>query len=109
MQLAELAVGIGPFVVGPAVERKLGRSAMSQLAINATEWRSANWAMDNGLYAEIFETVEDMDVRIALLADKLAKSNPEYSNYVMELEGSGSISNQIARDHIINKALGLKS
>lgn len=30
VKLSELAVGIGPFVVGPAVERKIGVSAMSQ-------------------------------------------------------------------------------
>ncbi len=77
VKLSELAVGIGPFVVGPAVERKLGRSAMSQLAINATEWRSANWAMDNGLYAEIFDSAEEMDEQINTLANQLAKSNPE--------------------------------
>ena len=77
VKLSELAVGIGPFVVGPAVERKIGTSAMSQLAINATEWRSANWAKDNGLYAEIFDDALEMDERIAELADKLANSNPE--------------------------------
>ena len=77
VKLSELAVGIGPFVVGPAVERKIGTSAMSQLAINATEWRSAQWAKDNGLYAEIFESAEEMDERIAGLAERLSKSNPE--------------------------------
>jgi methylglutaconyl-CoA hydratase len=77
IKLSELAVGIGPFVVGPAVERKIGVSAMSQLAINATEWQSASWAYEKGLYAEIFETVEEMDVAIAVLANRLAGSNPE--------------------------------
>lgn len=77
VKLSELAVGIGPFVVGPAVERKMGRSAMSQLAINASEWRSAQWAYEQGLYAAIYDTTADMDVAIAALAEKLAKSNPE--------------------------------
>lgn len=77
VKLSELAVGIGPFVVGPAVERKMGLSAMSQLAINASEWRSARWAKDNGLYAEIFDTTEEMEERIYTLAKKLSKSNPE--------------------------------
>ena len=77
VKLSELAVGIGPFVVGPAVERKVGLSAMSQLAINATEWRSASWAKDNGLYAEIFDNIEDMEEHINRLAEKLASSNPE--------------------------------
>lgn len=77
VKLSELAVGIGPFVVGPAVERKIGTSAMSLLAINATQWRSARWAKDNGLYAEIFESSEEMDGRIDELATTLANSNPE--------------------------------
>ena len=77
VKLSELAVGIGPFVVGPAVERKMGTSAMSQLAINATEWRSARWATDNGLYAELFDEIPEMDDRINELTIKLTKSNPQ--------------------------------
>lgn len=77
VKLSELAVGIGPFVVGPAVERKIGTSAMSQLAIDATNWRSAQWAKSNGLYADVFATVEEMDEEISRLATTLAKSNPE--------------------------------
>lgn len=77
IKLSELAIGIGPFVVGPAVERKIGTSAMSQLAINATEWRSADWAKEKGLYADVFETVEEMDKDIDAIANRLADSNPE--------------------------------
>jgi methylglutaconyl-CoA hydratase len=77
IKLSELAIGIGPFVVGPAVERKVGTSAMSQLAINATEWRSADWAKEKGLYADVFETVEEMDKDINAIAGRLADSNPE--------------------------------
>ena len=77
VKLSELAVGIGPFVVGPAVERKLGTSAMTQLAINATEWRSAEWARINNLYAETFDSAEAMDEAIQVHAKKLALSNPE--------------------------------
>ena len=77
VKLSELAVGIGPFVVGPAVERKIGVSGMSQLAIDATEWQTAQWAKEKGLYAEVFDTTEEMDEAIATLAGKLAKSNPE--------------------------------
>lgn len=77
VKLSELAVGIGPFVVGPAVERKVGTSAMSMMAINATEWYSADWAREKGLYAEVFESAEEMDTAIETLATKLANSNPE--------------------------------
>lgn len=77
MKLSELAVGIGPFVVGPAVERKIGLSAMSELAINATEWRSAQWAKEKGLYTEIYESIEQMDEAIRQLSVRLANSNLE--------------------------------
>lgn len=77
VKLSELAVGIGPFVVGPAVERKMGLSAMSELAINATEWRSAEWAKKKGLYTDVFETIDEMDEEIDALAIRLSKSNPE--------------------------------
>ncbi len=77
IKLSELAVGIGPFVVGPAVERKVGTSAFCQLTINATEWQSAQWAKEKGLYAELFETTAEMDKNIDALAGKLATSNPE--------------------------------
>lgn len=76
IKLSELAVGIGPFVVGPAVQRKIGLSAMSELAINATSWRSAEWAMQKGLYNEIYETTSEMDSAIQSLAYKLSNSNP---------------------------------
>jgi methylglutaconyl-CoA hydratase len=76
VKLSELAVGIGPFVVGPAVQRKIGLSAMSELAINASSWRSSEWAMQKGLYNEIFDNHEKMDEAIQTLAAKLSKSNP---------------------------------
>lgn len=77
VKLSELAVGIGPFVVGPAVERKVGTSAMSMMAINATEWYTADWAREKGLYAAIFEDTIKMDEAINTLSEKLATSNPE--------------------------------
>jgi methylglutaconyl-CoA hydratase len=77
VKLSELAVGIGPFVVGPAVERKIGLSAMSELAINATEWRNADWAKRKGLYTDVFDSIEDMDAELERLALQLSKSNPE--------------------------------
>ncbi len=77
VKLSELAVGIGPFVVGPVIERKIGLSAMSQLAINATEWRSADWAYKKGLYSDLYETEAEMDKAIDKLASLLANSNPE--------------------------------
>ncbi len=77
VKLSELAVGIGPFVVGPAVERKVGKSAFAQLTINATEWQTAEWAREKGMYANVFESTLEMDTAIASLTKKLAASNPE--------------------------------
>ncbi len=72
VKLSELALGIGPFVVGPAVERKVGLSAFSQMAVDATTWQSAQWAMDKGLYINVFETTEEMDGYIASFTGHLA-------------------------------------
>jgi methylglutaconyl-CoA hydratase len=77
VKLSELAVGIGPFVVGPAVERKVGTSAFCQLTINATEWQTADWAKEKGMYAEVHSSVSDLDNAITTLATRLSKSNPE--------------------------------
>lgn len=77
IKLSELAVGIGPFVVGPAVERKIGTAAFSALAIDAGMWRNSEWAKRKGLFAEVHETVENMDESIERLAHNLSHSNPE--------------------------------
>ncbi len=90
VKLSELAVGIGPFVVGPAVERKVGTSAMSMMAINATEWYSADWAREKGLYADVFENVIKMDEAIETLANKLASSNPEAMSMLKQVFWKGT-------------------
>jgi methylglutaconyl-CoA hydratase len=77
VRLSELAVGIGPFVVGPAIERKIGLSAFSQLSIDATLWRNADWARRKGLFAEVHSTTEEMDESIQRLADTASHSNPD--------------------------------
>ncbi len=77
IKLSELAVGIGPFVVGPAVERKIGTSAFSQLAVDATKWRNADWARKKGLFSELHPSIADMDEAISRLANTLMHSSPE--------------------------------
>ena len=77
VKLSELAVGIGPFVVGPAVERKIGTSAMGMLAIDAKSWKDARWAAQQGMYTEVFDNALDMDDAIHTLTTDLASSNPE--------------------------------
>lgn len=90
VKLSELAVGIGPFVVGPAVERKIGTSAMSQLAIDATEWQTAKWAKEKGLYTEVYENTEEMDEAITILSNKLANSNPEAMRLLKQIFWKGT-------------------
>lgn len=76
VKLSELAIGIGPFVVGPAVERKIGTAAFSALAIDAAMWRNSEWAKRKGLFAEVHPDIENMDESVNRLADSLAHSSP---------------------------------
>jgi methylglutaconyl-CoA hydratase len=77
IKLSELNVGIGPFVVSPAIERKMGVSAMSQIAIDANTFYDAQWAMQKGLYAQVFESIEAMDEAVLNFAKHLCTYNPE--------------------------------
>ena len=76
IKLSELAIGIGPFVIEPAVSRKIGKSAMTEMTLD-TEWKSAIWANQKGLYAKVFETTSELDTEISAFANKLAAYNPE--------------------------------
>jgi len=77
VKLSELNIGIGPFVVGPAVERKLGVSAMSQMTINADQFYDAQWAKSKGLFADVFDSAEALDEGVNDLANYLLSKNPE--------------------------------
>ena len=90
VKLSELAIGIGPFVVGPPIERKIGPSAFSQLTINATKWHVAEWAREKGLFSEVYDSVEAMDIAIQTLAEKLAASNPDSMRGLKEVMWEGT-------------------
>ena len=77
VKLSELALGIGPFVVGPVIERRIGVGNYAALAIDAAAWRGAEWAHQRGLYAELHPDGAALDARLATLARQLAASNPE--------------------------------
>lgn len=77
VKLSEIAIGIGPFVIEPAVSRKIGKTAMSQLTLTAHEWKDAQWAFDKGLYTDVFSSISDMDSALSVFATKLAGYNPE--------------------------------
>ena len=77
IKLSEFTIGIGPFVIAPAVERKIGVSGLTELTLAATEWKNAYWAKEKGLYARVFESQSEMDAEVHVLANKLASYNPE--------------------------------
>jgi methylglutaconyl-CoA hydratase len=90
VKLSELAVGIGPFVVGPAVERKIGVSAFTQLAIDASMWRNADWARRKGLFAELHPSIEEMDESVKKLANTLSHSSPEAMAEIKKIAWKGT-------------------
>lgn len=77
IKLSELGIGIGPFVIGPAVQRKIGLSGFSHLALNYSAFFSPDWAVKKGLYQEIYNTTEEMDQAIADFCQDLTRTNPE--------------------------------
>ena len=75
IKLSELAIGIGPFVIEPAITRKIGKTAMTEMALE-TQWKSASWGNQKGLYAKVFETTDELDKEIVAFANKLAAYSP---------------------------------
>jgi methylglutaconyl-CoA hydratase len=90
VKLSELAVGIGPFVVGPAVQRKIGLSAFSQMSINAKEWQTAAWAKEKGLFTEVFDTAEQLDAYLEHFVETLKSYNPEAMKKLKEVIWEGT-------------------
>lgn len=90
VKLSELAVGIGPFVVGPVVERKIGVAAYTQLAFDAQSWRSAAWAREKGLFAEVHDSMEGVEASIDRMAKQLTRSNPEAMKEIKKVSWAGT-------------------
>lgn len=76
IRLSELAIGIGPFVVGPVIEHKIGRGPYAAMAFDA-DWRDAQWAERHGLYASVKDSISELDEAVGIFAAKLSASNPE--------------------------------
>lgn len=89
IRLSELAVGIGPFVVGPAIERKVGPGAFAAMALDA-DWRSAQWAQDVGLYAQVHDTIPALDSAYDALVSQMANSNPEATALIKQTLWQGT-------------------
>ncbi len=77
IKLSEFTIGIGPFVIAPAVERKIGKAALAELTLAADQWQNAYWAKEKGLYAKVFDSISEMDKAVDELSSKLASYNPE--------------------------------
>lgn len=77
VKLSEIAIGIGPFVIEPAVSRKIGKTAFSEMTLSPTKWKSAHWANEKGLFTELFETTEALDEHLKDFVEELATYNPE--------------------------------
>ncbi|CAN5902884.1 enoyl-CoA hydratase/isomerase family protein [soil metagenome] len=88
-KLSELAVGIGPFVVGPVIERRIGRGAYSAMSVDA-DWRDADWGERHGLYARTFTDSASMDAAINALAGTLAASHPDAMRAMKEVFWAGT-------------------
>lgn len=117
IKLSELTIGIGPFVIAPAVERKMGVSGLAELSLAAHEWKNAYWAKEKGLYAKVFDNIKDLDKEVILLAEKLASYNPHAlermkkilwentSNWSTLLEERAAISGELVLSEFTKNAL----
>lgn len=117
IKLSELTIGIGPFVIAPAVKHKMGNTALRELTLNATKWHNAYWAKEKGLYADVFDSTKQLDESVDDLAQKLASYNPDAvrkmknilwegtANWDKLLEERAEISGKLVLSDFTKKAL----
>ena len=77
IRLSELTIGIAPLVIEPAVERKIGTAAISELSLSPSEWKNAYWAQEKGLFSKVFDSMKELDNDLEFFTEKLASYNPE--------------------------------
>ena len=77
IKLSELSIGIAPLVIAPAVERKIGKSALAELSLAPTEWKSAYWAQEKGLFSKVYDSPQEMDKELDFFIHQLASYNPD--------------------------------
>jgi methylglutaconyl-CoA hydratase len=90
IKLSELSIGIGPIVIAPAIERKIGLSSFSKISLNPTRFFAASWAKENGLYAEVFENISELDLAVQTFAEELCSYNQEAMNEIKKLFWRGT-------------------
>lgn len=117
IKLSELTIGIGPFVIEPAVKRKIGLAAFVDLTLDATSWKTAYWAKEKGLYAKVFETIDELDIELDIFVNKLASYHPKAlselknimwentTNWEILLEDRAKISGELVLSDFTKKAL----
>ena len=117
IKLSELSIGIGPFVIAPAVERKMGKAALAEMSLAATEWKNAYWAQEKGLYAKVLDSVKELDREVSLLTEKLVSYNPQALNAMKKilwentehwddlLEQRAAVSGELVLSNFTKKAL----
>ena len=77
VRLSEISIGIAPLVIAPAVERKIGKSGLAELALAPTEWKNAYWAREKGLFSKVFDSIREMDKELEIFSLDLGKQNPQ--------------------------------
>ena len=77
VRLSELSIGIAPLVIEPAVERKIGTAAISELSLAPTEWKNAYWAKEKGLFSKVFDDMAALDKDLDFFVQKLSTYNPD--------------------------------
>ena len=117
IKLSEISVGIGPFVIAPAVERKMGKAALGALSLYPTEWKNAYWAQENGLYQKVFDSISEMDKELEIHLEKLGGYNPAALSQMKQvlwqgtehwdqlLKDRAAMSGQLALSEATKKAL----
>ena len=90
IKLSEIAIGIGPFVIEPAVSRKIGKMAMAEMTLNPTVWKTSKWAFEKGLFSEVFETIEELDNRLNQYVTEISSYNKEALNEMKKVLWEGT-------------------
>lgn len=109
VKLSELSVGIGPFVIAPAVERKIGKAALAELSLYPTEWKNAYWAKEKGLYAKVYDSILEMDKELDIHLQKLSGYNAQALSQMKRVlwEGTENWDDLLASRALISGQLAL--
>ena len=89
LALTELNLGIGPFVIGPYVERKMGKSAYAAMSIDA-DFRSAEWCKQHDVYHSVSENIEMMDEEISKFLEKLSARSSDALSLIKKVSWEGT-------------------